>query len=126
MDYIIRKAQRKLFCLNILRRSKLSPKDIITIYCSKVRPIVEYAAPVWHSGLTREQSESLEDIQVRACRIALPGIDYESALKDLEIPSLELRRQTICKSFFLKMQQPTDKLFRILPERKANRNNTRN
>ena len=96
------------------------------IYCSKVRPIVEYAAPVWHSGLTREQSESLGDIQVRLCRIALPGIDYESALKYLEIPSLKLRRQTICKSLFLKMKKPNHKIFRNLPERNANRNKTRN
>ena len=126
VDYIISKAQRKLYCLNILRRSKLSPKDIITIYCSKVRPIIEYAAPVWHSGITRDQSDALEDIQVRACRIALPGVHYVSAISELDIPTLEQRRQMICKSFFLKIQDPKDKLFRILPAKKANRKNTRN
>ena len=126
VDYIVKKAQRKLFCLNLLRRSKLSSEDIMAIFCSKIHPILEYAAPVWHGGLTKEQTESLEDIQVRACKIATSLKDYETALKELELPSLEERRVSICKSFFEKIQEPTDKLHRILPPKKENLRNTRN
>jgi len=38
-------------------------------YISVVRPILEYACPVWHTGLTAAQSDTLESVQKRAMRI---------------------------------------------------------
>ena len=34
-----------------------------------IRPVLEYAAPVWHHLLTKTQSDQLEAIQKRAMRI---------------------------------------------------------
>ena len=114
VEFIVQKAQSRLFCLNMLRRAKMSARDIIAIFCLKIRPILEYAAYVWHPGLTTEQTEAIEAIQKRACGIAITGVDYDCATKELALTHLEERRVELCKSFFEKIQTPTDKLLRIL------------
>ena len=61
---------------------------------------------VWHAHLLSEQAESPEDIQARACKIAMPHLHYESALKEVDILNLSERRVLFCKSFFEKIQNP--------------------
>ena len=46
MGHILKKAQSRLFALNILRRAKVSGEDIMQIFSSKIRPVLEYASPV--------------------------------------------------------------------------------
>jgi hypothetical protein len=46
-------------------RAGVSANDIIAVYCSVNRSILEYACPVWHPGLTQAQSEDLERVQKR-------------------------------------------------------------
>ena len=125
IEYIVKRAQQRLFFLNMLRRARVSPRDVVQIYCSKVRPVLEYACPVWHGGITTEQSDSIEHVQERAMRIAYPDMDYELALQEANIPTLRERRHNQCKDLFMKMQSPDDKLNRILPPESINRNNTR-
>ena len=117
---------QRLFSLTLLKRSKLAPTDIVHIYCSKIRPILEYACPVWHGGLTVEQGEDIEHIQERALRIAHPGVPYNEALNMSNIPTLQERRTQECKKLLEKMQNPQDKLNRILPKARINEKNTRN
>ena len=68
---IICKASGRLFMLTTLRRFGLAIKDLVTIYVGFIRPLLEYAVPAWHPGLTTKQHNSLERIQKRACRIIL-------------------------------------------------------
>ena len=63
-------------------------KCISIIYSSKIRPVLEYACPVWHGGITAEQSASLEHVQEHALRIAYPGVEYEEALKVAKLSKL--------------------------------------
>ena len=50
--------------LNIVKRllkgHGLPSCDLLIIYLGYIRPILEYAAPVWNSGLTRNQCERLK------------------------------------------------------------------
>ena len=89
VNHIVSKAQKHLFSLNILKRSELSPQDIIQMYSSWIRPILEYASPAWHAGLTDEQSDALEQEQRRALKIAYPNLDYEDACQTGNIPILK-------------------------------------
>ena len=118
VEYIIKKAQKKLFFLRTLKRSKMSNSDIMGMFCSQIRPILEYAAPLWHSGITKEHTADIEQIQIRACKITAPHLDYPSDLSELVLPTLEERRVGLCRSFFMKIQDPKDKLFKILPKKK--------
>ena len=61
-------------------------KDLLTFYCAVIRSTVEYAAQVWHGGLTQAQSNDIERIQKRALRIFDPDFkDYEQALTEAKI-----------------------------------------
>ena len=75
--------------------------ELLTVYRSFVRPIIEYGDVVWHSGLTTKQSNDLEKIQKRACKTIL-GIKYNSyreALDSCGLKSLHDRRDDHCRKF---------------------------
>ena len=48
---IFRKANKNLYHLRECRRSKLPVEVGLTTYISKIRPILEYASPVWEASL---------------------------------------------------------------------------
>ena len=50
--------------LKVLKKFGFTTADLITVYIGYVRPVAEYAAPVWHPGFNGEQSASLERIHV--------------------------------------------------------------
>ncbi len=70
VEYISSKASRRIYFLCIPRRAGKPPTDIIPVYTSVIRSVLEYACEVWHSVLNKEQSDTLEHLQKRALRIA--------------------------------------------------------
>jgi len=40
-------------------------RDLLHLYNAIVRPVLEYACPVWHSGLTAGQCNAIENTQKR-------------------------------------------------------------
>ena len=63
-----------------MKRSGVCNLDIIAVYCSLIRSVVEYASPVWHSGLTKNQSDLIECVQKRCLRIIFPELSYSVAI----------------------------------------------
>ncbi len=51
IDGIITKASKRLYVLYQLKRAGVSQKDLLRVYLSVIRPVVEYACPVWHTNL---------------------------------------------------------------------------
>ena len=49
VDYIIKKACKKLYPLRVLRGARVSQPNILRIYLSSVRPVLEYAIPMWQN-----------------------------------------------------------------------------
>ena len=115
VDYICSKVTKRLYFLRLLKRAKISGNDIIHVYNSIIRSVMEYACEVWHPGLTKYQTQKLELIQKRAIRIAYPNISYEDALGTYTISTLHDRREHLCKEFFLKICKPEHKLHQLLP-----------
>ena len=64
---------RRLYLLRQLKRSKVSVKNLMTVYIMYVRPTIEYACPVWYSGLSKAQIITLERLQKKAFRIIFTG-----------------------------------------------------
>ena len=89
--------------------------DVVKVYMSLVRPIVEYACQVWHSSLTVDKSNLIESIQQRALKIAFPHMDYEDALTEAKLVTLHQRRADLCKRLFESAQEPDHKLHPLLP-----------
>ena len=64
------------------------------LYCSFVRPLLEFAAPVWNPYM-RKDIEKLERVQRKVSKLA-PGLknyDYAERLRILDLTTLEERRK---------------------------------
>ena len=46
-----------------LKRAGVRQADLITIYISVVRPVLEYACPVWHTNLPIYLPENIKKVQ---------------------------------------------------------------
>ena len=107
---VTRRASGRLFMLSMLKRHGLCVKDLVTVYVGFIRPLLEYAVPVWHPGLTEKQHYALKCIQRRACKIMLGYTysHYKEALITCNIPELKLRRDKICLDFAKKLYTSTE------------------
>ena len=48
----IRKANKRIYFLDLLKRAGVNPPDIIIkFYCIVVRPVLEYCSPIFHHAL---------------------------------------------------------------------------
>ena len=61
----------RLWLLRRLKMKNLEWDLIPDYYTKEIRPVLELAAPAWHSGLTKAQLESIERIQKTALKIVL-------------------------------------------------------
>jgi hypothetical protein len=106
IDYICKKAAKRLYGLRLLKRNALPSHILISTYCTHIRPIVEYACQVWHYGLPQYLSDQVEKIQKRASWNYL----YAECLLKANLMTLYERRTVLCKRLFSKMLEPTHKL----------------
>jgi len=60
VDAISLKVSSRLYFLKQLKRSGDGPEDLLFFYVTAIRPVLEYACPVWHSSLTVAQTKALE------------------------------------------------------------------
>ena len=83
------------------------------VYSKEIRSILELAVPVWHSGLTRQQSTDIERIQKIAFRLILKEnyINYSIACEALGTQTLYERRIKLCKNFASKNFQSNYSMF---------------
>ena len=115
VEKICSKASKRLYALRTLKRSGVPAKDLRTIYCSFIRPVMEYACPVWHSSPTMELQKEIEHVQRRALRIIIPYMSYEDALSHLHLESLRDRRELLTKSFYRSVLKQDSKLNDLIP-----------
>ena len=81
--------------------------DLVTVYTSFVRPLLEYACPVWHCAITKTQQSRIERIQKRSLRMILSYQyhTYAQALALTGLQSLHDRREHLCLMFDRKVFQ---------------------
>lgn len=99
---ILKKANGRLYMLKLLKHFNLPRDDLVTIFSGFVRPLAEYAAPVWHPGLKSDECAALERIQKRACKIIMGKqyTTYDEALGVCDLYPLITRREQLCLNFF--------------------------
>ena len=88
-NYICNKAKKKVWLLRNMKKSGLSQNELIDAYKKEVRSLLELAVPVWHSGLTKEQSQQIERIQ-KISLAAILGQKYTSYGKALKLCDLSM------------------------------------
>ena len=98
-----------------LKRAGISQSDLVTVYMSAVRPVLEYACPMCHTNLPKYLSDSIELIQNRALKSIFPGKSYTDILYDIGLRTLRERREILCMTYFTEIQGSAHKLDCLLP-----------
>ncbi len=110
VDNLTAKAGKMLYVL-YQKRAGLSKEDRTRV----VRPTLEYACPVWHTGLPKYLSDGLEMIQKRALRSIYPGYHYEDILRVTGLQTLAQRRDQFCQEYFNKLKTDSHRVHHLLP-----------
>ena len=111
---ICKKVNQRLYLIRKLKQFGLQKEELITAWRSIVRPVAEYAVPLWHSSLTENDSNKIESLQKKALGIILGLIfidykryysldnkilSYEQALQALSLTTLNERREALTTKF---------------------------
>ena len=115
--HVDKKAGKRMYMLYQLKRAGVNQADLVTIYISVMRPVVEYACPVWHTNLPIYLSDNIEMIQKRAVRAICPGMSYVDILNHINLSTLKERRDYLCKQYFINMQARSHKVNCLLPKK---------
>ena len=111
---------------NKMRRAGLDSVDLLAFYGSVIRPVLEYACPVWHTSLAVADYAKIESIQRRAMRIIEPELSYEAACSKHHLEKTSFRRENLSRKFFTAIKSASHKLHHILPQPKSTRYSLRN
>ena len=84
----------------LLSGSAIGQCDLVRIYISVIRPVVEYACPAWHTKLPQYVSDNIELIQKRCMKTIFPGCSYNDILEMTNLPTLHDRRTSSCRTYF--------------------------
>ena len=86
-----------------LRKSGFTSDELLSVYKSTIRPVVEYSSVIYHSMLTSEQSHYLEKQQTRALKNIFGNEHSQRKLLELSgLPSLKECREEACLKFAIK------------------------
>ena len=70
-NYIVKRANSKLWILRRLKKLGADEEDLKEIYIKQIRSILEFAVPVWHSSLTGLDRLEIERVQKSAMHVIL-------------------------------------------------------
>jgi len=102
---ISEKGASRLYLLKQLKRAGDGTDDLLC-YCSVIRPVLEYACPVWPFSVNTALSRALESLQKRAMNIIFPDKDYNLSLIIARIDTLEERMEVLTERFSRKAVMP--------------------
>ena len=79
-------------------------EDLIEIYILYIRSLLEYCSTLWHSSLTLDQRNRIENVQKLCLKVILGSeyFSYEAALELCNLETLSERREKRCLNFGLK------------------------
>ena len=98
---VLRKRVRRLYWnLYYLREHSFRQDDLVAVFKSILRPVLDYCCPVFHPLLTEEQDEILERLQSYALRITYGNGMSAGAMRKLAgLTTLRARRIELMDKF---------------------------
>ena len=109
VDSIKSKASKRLHILRVLRNSSVPAPDLLIIYISIIRSVLEYCCAIWSTSIPSYLSDKIERVQRRALRILYLNMSYSAALASSSLPRLSDRRDTLCKKVLDKIEVPSSR-----------------
>ena len=118
IDYVYKKAAKRLYGLRLLKRNALHADVLLSVYCTYIQP-VKYSCESWHFNLPLYLSDQIENVQKRALRIIFPAMKYIDAMSRAKLTTLHERRSVLCNRFFFSnMISSSHKLNTLVPPKK--------
>ena len=104
VESLCKRFRTRNWALRDLRKSSFTEADLLTVYKSTIRPVIEYSSVIYHPQLTSEQTHYIEKQQTLALK-NIYGNEYsQRRLLELSgLPTLEQRRQDACLRFAQKV-----------------------
>ena len=103
VDSIKKKVRQRLWMLTHLAGIGFDKQELVQTYCSSVRPLVDYCDVVYHSQLTDEQDEDLENLQNSAMKRIFGYKNSARSLREMSnLSTLRQRRVAHCDKFAAK------------------------
>ena len=100
METVRRSVRGRYWLLIHLKQNGFSESELVRVYVTMIRPILEYCVPVYHSMLTDREDEQLERLQATALRYVYGfGISYSNMREMAGIDTLRSRRIVLCDKF---------------------------
>ena len=106
-ENMVTKANRKLWMIRRLSSLGADRGDLIDIYRTQVRIILELAVPAWQGKVTQVEKNNIERVQKSAFHIILGDqyLSYKSAQITLGLENLDMRRNQLCLNFGKKSEK---------------------
>jgi len=114
--YLLRKVAKRMYCINYLFRAGLPTTDIVCVYTSIIRSVLEYYwIPVWHPGLTKKLPKDIECVHKRCLKLMFPVLSYTESLRKSGLERSDDRRDMITQSLFRQIKDPKHPLHLLPP-----------
>jgi len=96
VEDMVARGSRALYMLHVLNKFHPPSDQMLAVYITYIRPLLEYGAPVFHAGLTIQQAKQIERVQMRALKI-IGGYDhsYQQLMQEFKLETLATRRETL-------------------------------
>ena len=98
-ESIISKTNCWKYFVPVLKRAVVGQQHFMNVYCTVIRPVLEYAVHAWHPGLIEVQAEQIERVRKQVLRLILPDRSYHDALLATGLQTLAERRVDLCRRF---------------------------
>ena len=103
VTHIIKSMRSRYWTLRNLKTSGFNTEELVQVYKTMLRPVVEYGCPVFHSSLTDDQDERLERLQDHALKCIFGRELSARRLRGLAgVATLRQRREELVEKFALK------------------------
>ena len=101
--HIIKTMRSRYWTLRNLKQNGFNKEELVHVYKTMLRPVVEYGCVVYHSSLTDDQNERLERLQDHALKcIYGPELSARKLRGLAGIGTLRQRREEIVEKFAVK------------------------
>ena len=103
VDAMRDKMRKRFWILINLKRNGFNECELVQVYKTMLRPVLDFGAVVYHSSLTDAQDEELERLQVQALRCIFGAHLSGRKLRSMAgIVTLRSRREELCDKFAAK------------------------
>ena len=100
---ISRRFRSRFWTLRNLKNSGFTQTELVKVYKTMIRPVADYGSVVYHSSLTDEQDEALENLQTHALKCIFGPMSGRKLRERAGVSTLRERREEQCDKFALKL-----------------------